>query len=107
MEDVDGWHLDRRISIGHLVTTATLLVAMVLWAGRMDTRISLLEMSLTRQVTVDRRQDEAAQLLREEIREELRALNEKMDRYLGERAKPRGDSAPAQGFGHTPTRGLA
>jgi hypothetical protein len=97
MEEAAGWHLDRRISIGHLVTTATLLVAMMLWAGRMDTRISLLELSLTRQVNVDRRQDEATQQLRVEIREELRSLNEKMDRYLGERAKPRTESRPTRG----------
>lgn len=97
MEQTQGWHLDRRISIGHLVTTVTLLVAMTLWAGRMDTRISLLEVSLTRQVSVDRRQDESTQRLREEIREELRALNEKIDRYLGKRATPRAESAPARG----------
>jgi hypothetical protein len=98
MEQTGGWHLDRRISLGHLVTTATLLVAMMLWAGRMDTRTSLLELSLTRQANVDRRQDEATQQLREEIREELRALNEKMDRYLGD-AKPRSESFSTRGTG--------
>jgi hypothetical protein len=107
MEQTQGWHLDRRISIGHLVTTATLLVAMMLWAGRMDTRISLLEVSLTRQVAVDRRQDEATQRLREEIREELRSLNEKMDRYLGERSKPRGGSLPTTRATGGPARGTA
>jgi len=107
MEETGGWHLDRRISIGHLMTTATLLVAMMLWAGRMDTRISLLEVTLTRQVNVDRRQDEATQLLREEIREELRSLNEKMDRYLGERAKPHNGSVPTGDAGGGPARGTA
>lgn len=107
MEEVGGWHLDRRVSLGHLMTTATLLVAMTMWSGRMDTRISLLELSLTRQASVDRRQDEEAQQMRAEIREELRALNEKMDRYLGERAKPRNGSFPTSGATGGPARGGA
>lgn len=106
MEETGGWHLDRRISLGHLVTTATLLVAMMLWAGRMDTRTSLLEVSLNRQAAVDRRQDEATQQLREEIRAELRALNEKMDRYLGD-AKPRHQMVPTQDASGGPARGTA
>ena len=38
-----NWHLDKRISVGHLVTTGTLLLGIVLWGARMETRITVAE----------------------------------------------------------------
>jgi hypothetical protein len=75
-----SWQLDRRVSLGHLITTVTFLVAMVLWGGRLETRLVLLEDGLPRQASVDARQDAASLRLRQEIRDELRRLNAKLDR---------------------------
>lgn len=77
-----AWHLDRRVSVGHLVTTLTVLVAMVMWGARLETRIVLMEQDAARQARVDARQESEVQRLREEIREELKSLNAKMDRYF-------------------------
>jgi len=79
-EGTAHWHLDRRVSLGHLVTTATFLLAMLLWGARLETRIALMEETQARQVAVDSRQDAETRRMREEIRDELRRLNEKLDR---------------------------
>ncbi|MDH5527411.1 MAG: hypothetical protein OEY97_08915 [Nitrospirota bacterium] len=83
-----NWQLDRRISVGHLVTTMTFLVAMIMWGARLETRIALMEEGATRQVTMDTRQDNETQRLREEIKEELERLNVKLDRYFEHHLKP-------------------
>ena len=82
MENGNEWHLDRRVSVGHLVTTFTVLVAMVLWGARLETRIVLIEQAAARQARIDARQDAETQRTREEIREELKSLNGKIDRYF-------------------------
>ncbi|MBI5138005.1 MAG: hypothetical protein HZA24_11815 [Nitrospirae bacterium] len=82
MSETGNWHLDRRVSVGHLVTTLTVLVAMVLWGARLETRIVLMEQDAARQARVDARQEADVQRLREEIREELKSLNAKMDRFF-------------------------
>jgi hypothetical protein len=36
-----GWHLDKRISIGHIITTVTVAVAMVGWMLQLENRVSV------------------------------------------------------------------
>jgi len=45
MEEQRGkqWHLDKTFSIGHLLTTTIMASSVVLWAMKMDTRISVIE----------------------------------------------------------------
>ena len=38
-----GWHLDRRVSVGHIVTTVTVAVSLIVWLNNIDRRISVLE----------------------------------------------------------------
>jgi len=40
-ENTGGWHLDRRISIGHLITTGTVAVAMVAWMLQLENRVAV------------------------------------------------------------------
>ncbi|MFQ5509926.1 MAG: hypothetical protein ACE5FN_11420 [Leptospirillia bacterium] len=82
MEHRFGWTLDKRISLGHLVMTVTLLVTMVLWGAGLETLVVVVEETLNRQSLVDDRQDNHMRELREEIREALRELNAKLDRYF-------------------------
>jgi hypothetical protein len=39
--DRGGWHLDKKISIGHLVTTGTVAVAMIAWMLRLENQVSV------------------------------------------------------------------
>lgn len=77
-----AWQLDRRISVGHLITTITFVVAMVMWGARLETRIALHDETLSRQPVTDSRQDMETHRIRKEILEELHRINSKLDRYF-------------------------
>ncbi|MFT5439125.1 MAG: hypothetical protein ACI9MJ_000986 [Alphaproteobacteria bacterium] len=38
-----GWHLDKRVSVGHIVTTLAVAVSVVIWLNNIDKRISVVE----------------------------------------------------------------
>lgn len=82
------WHLDKSVSVGHLLTTITLAGAVFLWAMKMETRISLLEQSAVRQVEVDQRQDKEADSRSISMRDDLRSINAKLDRIIERGLKP-------------------
>ena len=33
------WHLDPTINLGHLITTGTILVSLVIWGARLESRV--------------------------------------------------------------------
>lgn len=76
------WHLDRSVSIGHLITTLTIAASIFIWAMKMETRISLLEQSAVRQVEIDRRQDDTQKESVTVMRDQLRDINSKLDRII-------------------------
>ncbi len=43
----DGWHVDKRISIGHLITTATVAVALMVWMFELENRVTVSEVKIT------------------------------------------------------------
>lgn len=70
--DRRGWHLDKTVSISHLLTTITIAGSVFIWASKMEQRIVVLETrmeSSTRAVS-DAQRDvrELAQVVRDEIR---------------------------------------
>lgn len=70
-----GWHLDRRISLGHLVTTVTFLVAMVLWGARLETRITVTE-------TTVQAQKEQVNTGLHDVKVRLQNIEAKLDRAI-------------------------
>lgn len=42
----DNWHLDKTLNVSHILATLTIASGIFLWAGKTDTRISLVEASL-------------------------------------------------------------
>lgn len=80
----DGWHIDKRLSVSHLVTTAMMLGGLLWWAAGMEGRMSLLERDLQ---VVDNRIDRemtrnAADL--ERISVQLNRIEDRIER-LAER----------------------
>lgn len=65
------WHLDRRINLGHLATTLSIVVAAMVWGSSVETRLSL--------GTQEREQQTK---ILEDIREEQKEMNRKMDGFL-------------------------
>jgi len=43
MNDENGWHLDKRVSVGHIVTTAMALVAAIAAYASLSERVAVLE----------------------------------------------------------------
>ncbi len=76
------WRLDRKISLGHLITSLTVVVGLVLWGAELESRVAVAESSAPRQRLTDQRQDEDLLRLRQEIKEELTRINSKLDRYF-------------------------
>ena len=92
------WHLDRRVSIGHLLTTAAVGVSAVLWLSDVEKRLSLnaqsIEVAVQRIDRIEARQATALTELKVEIRDgfaamrlDLRMLTGRVDRQ-GERTTP-------------------
>ena len=65
-----GWHLDKRVSVGHLVTTAVVVATFVVWLMQLDGRITVLDRAIQEVVLDDARHaDHAdAQILRLEAK---------------------------------------
>lgn len=85
------WHLDRRVSVGHLLTTAVVGASALLWLSDVDNRVSLNAQAITasgqRLDRIEARQTAALTELKLEIRDgfasvrtDLRALANRVDR---------------------------
>lgn len=58
-DDKPGWHLKREIQLGHIITTMTVAISVVVYVGKIEQRVALLEASNTTQHERDERQDRA------------------------------------------------
>jgi len=79
-----GWHLEKNVSIGHIITTFSVAVSMLIWATTVEKRVSLLEATTPVLMRADDRQEESRRELVNALREDLRVINAKLDR-LSER----------------------
>ena len=91
--DMRRWHLDKRLNVGHLLTTLTIAGALFFWASKVDTRIALLEQTIgawqSAQDKRDNLQDDQLVRLADNTLDHVRAINEKIDRLI-EREVARG-----------------
>lgn len=79
------WYLDRRVSVGHIVTTLVVAVGVVLWLQRLETSTVLNAQSLAHQsVRVDRLDDRTERQFRD-IKAALTRIEEKLDRKADRR----------------------
>ena len=68
------WHLDKRLNLGHLLTTLALATSIFVWASAVERRVSVHDTEIEILKTANK---EAIALLRDELREvrnELRYL---------------------------------
>ena len=72
------WHLDKRLNIGHLLTTLSLAGAIFIWASAIEKRVSVHDAELEILKIANK---EAISLLRDELREvrnEIRYLRNEL-----------------------------
>ena len=83
---IDGrWHLDRRVSVGHIVTTLAVAVGVVLWMQRLEAGTMLnAQAAALQSVRIDRLEDRTESQFRE-IKESLARIEQKLDRKADKR----------------------
>lgn len=70
-----SWHLDKRISIGHIITTLVVTVGVVLYAAKQDTYIALLQ-----QKTLEN--EKRIESVKDDVMHRLDSINSKLDRLI-------------------------
>lgn len=69
------WHLDKTVSVTHLVSTFVGITTVAIFMSRQDTRITLLE-----SVTATQQRDTSD--FKAQVREDLREISKKLDRLI-------------------------
>lgn len=81
-----GWHLKKEIQLGHLITTLTVAASVVLYVGKIDSRVQMLETQSValKQAQYDRdeRQDKATAEMISLMRSQLERMEVKLDRLV-------------------------
>ena len=71
MAENSGWHIEKRLNVGDILTMLPMVAVMFLWGTKVETRIAVLE----------DKQIQSYQT-RQEIKISMQRLNDKMDRIL-------------------------
>ncbi|MCG8517520.1 MAG: hypothetical protein MI794_05965 [Pseudomonadales bacterium] len=77
-----GWHLDRGVSIAHILTTATIIFGALLYITDQDKRISNLELNFAHLKASRIEDQERAERKFDELKTDLRTINTKLDRLI-------------------------
>jgi hypothetical protein len=88
-----GWHIDKKLSVGHLLTTLVVAVGAVFWLTNLDKRTEINTVSITtlegRQDRMETRQIKAHDGLKEEIsagfiklHTQFQHLNDRLDKRV-------------------------
>lgn len=93
LSDRRHWHLDKSVSISHILTTAVLILSALKFSFDMEKRIALLEANtnvqtsaltqlLDNQRRTDARQDAELNQIKAQAREDYMDLGKKMERLI-------------------------
>lgn len=77
-----GWHIKKEIQLGHLLTTLTIAVSVVLYVSKLEQRIALIEAQVSAQRDRDDRQDKNTGEAMSLLRAQLERMENKIDRVL-------------------------
>jgi hypothetical protein len=76
---------DGTINLGHIISAITVLMGIMAGWAMMDKRVVVLEEARLMQAQIDKRQDETLSDMRRMMREDMRDVNNKLDRLLDRR----------------------
>lgn len=80
------WHLDKKISITHMIATISAVGSIIVFGSNLNTRLTIVEQALATalatQRATDARQDANNQELRREMLDNYKAINDKLDRLI-------------------------
>ena len=78
----EKWHLDKRVSIGHLGTTIFIVVTFMLWAMNLDTSVTINEHGITDNDKSIERLDNVVHTQYKEIIRRLEVLDRRFDSVI-------------------------
>ena len=81
----ETWHFKKEIQLGHLITTITVAVSVVLYATKIEQRIALVEQQLITQKDRDDRQDKVDADTIVLMRQSMDKIDAKLDRLMEKR----------------------
>ena len=79
------WHLSKTINISHILTTATVVIAVLAWFNTMDKRVSSNSQAIQYLSGEQTRTVERIETLRIEVREDLKGIDSKLDQIISSR----------------------
>lgn len=79
------WRLDRRLQIGHIVTTVGLAIGAVMYVSNIRTDVTVLQSQQKSQQLRDDTQDAVAREKSAEISRRLEVIDNKLDRLIEQR----------------------
>lgn len=77
-----GFHLEKSVSVGHLLTTITLIIAALAWTSTVDKKLAIHDTQILNLEESDRLQRMEAQNSRAEILRQYQDISQKLDRYI-------------------------
>lgn len=85
--DKRSWHLDKTISVGHLVSTLVIAISVFSWAVTLDKRVEQNSIAIVHLKEQQANEQKRLQELRQEIKQDLRDINHKLDRLIESQAQ--------------------
>lgn len=85
--DKRSWHLDKTISVGHLVSTLVIAISVFSWAVTLDKRVEQNSIAIVHLKEQQANEQKRLQELRHEIKQDLRDINQKLDRLIESQSK--------------------
>ena len=76
-----SWHLDKRISISHIVTTLTVAVAIVIWLMRLESAVSLNSSGIVNNTIQIQRVEQAQSAQYSEILRRLERIDDRLNTH--------------------------
>ena len=80
-EQPTSWHLDKRISISHIVTTLTVAVAIVIWLMRLESAVSINSSGIVNNTFQIQRVEQAQSAQYSEILRRLERIDDRLNRH--------------------------
>lgn len=74
--------MDKKVNIGHIITTIALGASLVAWGGNIDKRVENNRITIEHVEEQQQRDRDQAQQRFSEIREDLKDIGDKLDRLL-------------------------
>ena len=81
------WHLDKTVSVGHIISTLVIAMSVFSWALAIDKRVEQNAQNIKFLTQNHKRLENHVEATRNEIRQDLRAINAKLDRLIERRTE--------------------